>query len=53
MSSSRAARPGYHFENTWAAPFVAALRRGGAEHVASGRIPITDLQASLDGSSAS
>jgi hypothetical protein len=39
------------FENAWAAPFVAALRRGGAEVVASGRIPLTDLQASFEGSS--
>jgi len=27
------------YENTWAAPFAAALRRGGGELVASGRIP--------------
>lgn len=31
------------FENRWAAPFVAALRRGGAQLVASGRIPVQDL----------
>lgn len=31
------------FENRWAAPFVAALRRGGAQLVASGRIPAQDL----------
>lgn len=27
------------YENRWAAPFAAALRRGGAEVVATGRIP--------------
>jgi hypothetical protein len=31
------------FENRWAAPFIGALRRGGAELVASGRIPVQDL----------
>jgi Family of unknown function (DUF6325) len=31
------------FENRWAAPFVGALRRGGAQLVASGRIPVQDL----------
>jgi hypothetical protein len=31
------------YENTWAAPFAAALRRGGAQLVASGRIPVPDL----------
>ncbi|MEU1279762.1 DUF6325 family protein [Streptomyces sp. NPDC005805] len=36
------------YENLWAAPFAAALRRGGARMVASGRIPVTDLLASLD-----
>jgi hypothetical protein len=35
------------YENTWAAPFAAALRRGGAELVASGRIPADDLMSSL------
>ena len=28
------------YENVWAAPFAAALRRGGAQLVASGRIPV-------------
>ncbi len=37
------------YENTWAAPFVAALRRGGAELVASGRIPADSLVSSLEG----
>jgi len=36
------------YENTWAGPFVAALRRSGAELVASGRIPADDLMASLE-----
>jgi uncharacterized membrane protein len=36
------------FENTWAGPFVAAVRRSGGELVASGRIPVQDLLAALD-----
>jgi Family of unknown function (DUF6325) len=36
------------YENTWAAPFAAALRRSGAQMVASGRIPVQALVASLD-----
>jgi uncharacterized membrane protein len=36
------------FENTWAAPFVAAVRRSGGELVASGRIPAEDILAALD-----
>ncbi|MFJ8622686.1 DUF6325 family protein [Kitasatospora sp. NPDC093550] len=36
------------YENTWAAPFATALRRGGAKVVASGRIPLPDLLQSLD-----
>ena len=36
------------FENRWAAPFAAALRRSGAQLVANGRIPIQDLEAALD-----
>lgn len=36
------------YENTWAAPFATALRRGGAQLVASGRIPVNALIASLD-----
>jgi hypothetical protein len=31
------------YENVWAAPFADALRRGGAQLVASGRIPVDDL----------
>jgi len=36
------------YENVWAAPFAAALRRGGGELVASGRIPIQARLAALD-----
>ncbi|MFD8749967.1 DUF6325 family protein [Kitasatospora sp. NPDC059577] len=36
------------YENTWAAPFATALRRGGARVVASGRVPVADLLHSLD-----
>jgi hypothetical protein len=36
------------YANTWAAPFAAALLRGGAQVVASGRIPAEDLVAALD-----
>jgi hypothetical protein len=31
------------YENLWAAPFAAALRRGGGQLVASGRIPVQAL----------
>ena len=36
------------YENTWAAPFAAALRRSGAQLVANGRIPVQALIDSLD-----
>jgi hypothetical protein len=36
------------YENLWAAPFAAALRRSGAELVASGRIPASDVVETLD-----
>lgn len=36
------------FENAWAGPFAAALRRGGAEVIASGRIPVQEIIAALD-----
>ena len=36
------------FENTWAAPFAAAVRRSGGQLVASGRIPIQALAAALE-----
>ncbi len=38
------------FENTWAAPFVAAVRRSGGELVASGRIPAQDILDALEAS---
>ncbi|MET9931370.1 MULTISPECIES: DUF6325 family protein [unclassified Streptomyces] len=40
------------YENLWAAPLAAALRRGGARMVAGGRIPAEDLLASLDAAEA-
>jgi hypothetical protein len=36
------------YENTWAAPMVSALRRQGAEVIASGRIPADDVVAALE-----
>jgi len=36
------------YENTWAGPFAAAVRRSGGQLVASGRIPVTDVLAALD-----
>jgi hypothetical protein len=36
------------YENRWAAPFARALRNGGAQVVASGRIPVQDVLAALD-----
>jgi hypothetical protein len=36
------------FENRWAAPFAAAVRRSGGQLVASGRIPVQDILAALD-----
>lgn len=36
------------YENRWAAPLAAALRRSGGQLVASGRIPIQDVLAALD-----
>jgi len=40
------------WENRWAAPFAQALRRSGAQLVASGRIPIVALEAALDAAEA-
>jgi hypothetical protein len=37
------------YENLWAAPLATALRRGGAELVASGRIPYSVIETTLDG----
>ncbi|MEV8038078.1 DUF6325 family protein [Streptomyces sp. NPDC002742] len=36
------------YENVWAAPFATALRRGGAQLVASGRIPVPAVLAALE-----
>ncbi|BAH51871.1 DUF6325 family protein [Rhodococcus opacus] len=36
------------YENCWAAPFASALRREGAQLVASGRIPVQGILAALD-----
>jgi hypothetical protein len=36
------------YENVWAAPFGAAVRRSGGQLVASGRIPIQALAAALE-----
>jgi hypothetical protein len=36
------------YENSWAAPFVSAMRRAGADVVASGRIPADDVLKMLD-----
>lgn len=40
------------FENTWAGPFAAAVRRSGGQLVASGRIPVADVLAALDAAEA-
>ena len=36
------------FENRWAITFVSALRRGGAQLISAGYIPIDDIVAALD-----
>ena len=36
------------YENTWAGPFVSALRRQGAEVIASGRLPADEVVAALE-----
>lgn len=36
------------YENTWAAPLATALRRNGAQLVASGRVPTQSILSSLD-----
>ena len=41
------------YENSWAAPFAAAVRRSGGQLVASGRIPVQDVLAALDAAEAS
>ncbi|MCX5391600.1 DUF6325 family protein [Streptomyces sp. NBC_00094] len=40
------------YENLWAAPLARALRRGGAQLVAGGRIPVQALLASLEAAEA-
>jgi hypothetical protein len=40
------------YENAWAAPFATALRRGGGQLVASGRIPVQAIIAALDAADA-
>jgi uncharacterized protein DUF6325 len=40
------------YENRWAAPLAVALRRGGAELVSGGRIPVQAILASLDATEA-
>lgn len=40
------------YENTWAAPFASAVRRGGGQLVASGRIPVQSLLDALDAAEA-
>ena len=40
------------FENRWATTFVQGLRKGGAELVAAGYIPLEDIAASLDAAEA-
>ena len=40
------------YENTWAGPFAAAVRRSGGQLVASGRIPVEDVLAVLDAAEA-
>ncbi len=51
--SARLAQPGSAvgiivYENTWAGPFVTAMRQAGAEVIASGRIPVEDVLGALD-----
>ena len=36
------------YENTWAAPFATALRKGGAQLVAAGRIPVNAVISALE-----
>lgn len=40
------------FENVWAAPFARAVRRGGGQLVASGRIPIQAMLSAVDAAEA-
>jgi hypothetical protein len=40
------------YENVWAGPFAAALRRAGGQLVASGRLPAPDVLAALEAAEA-
>jgi hypothetical protein len=40
------------YENSWAGPFAAAVRRSGGQLVASGRIPVQSILAALDAAEA-
>lgn len=40
------------YENRWAAPLATALRRGGAQMVAGGRLPVQAVLAALDAAEA-
>ncbi len=40
------------YENVWAGPFAAALRRGGGQLVASGRIPVQAMLAAVEAADA-
>lgn len=40
------------YENSWAAPFATALREGGGQLIASGRIPVQAILAALDATDA-
>jgi hypothetical protein len=40
------------WENAWAAPFASALRKNGAQLVASGRVPVQALIATLEAAEA-
>jgi Family of unknown function (DUF6325) len=40
------------YENSWAGPFAAAVRRSGGQLVATGRIPVQGLIAALDAAEA-
>jgi hypothetical protein len=40
------------YENCWAGPFVAAMRRSGAELVASGRVAATDMLDAIEAAEA-
>jgi hypothetical protein len=40
------------YENRWAAPFAAAVRRNGGQLIASERIPVADLMTALDAAEA-